>query len=348
MKSKESREIILSILFLLLCPDVFCQTSKDFNSVYESLRHYWYCKVIGCEKGKPYSNTIPYNPKFYTDSSRIQLLKILNNEREQGESYRLAKLSIDKYIDSEIENLIQLKDNLQLSQKQKKLTQDRLDSLIKIRELKSDTIFAYQQSIKKREDEILHMRIDNLLILVAGLTNDRRYVPILLKAVLDTVHFDQITVKLVLARFNEEPFHNEMIAHNRFDQKYVSGVKGDHFKLSEYFSQLSRNLLYISSQESFLELSKFLPTELRVTDRRALNMEDAGYSPVSRQAFESIVEKLNNKEIKEYLNRYSKAFNIFGKYNVPQETPIEKKHILFLKNWMQQNVNNYDIVGSVN
>lgn len=345
MKRDKNKVQMMFFLMIMMCSNVTAQIFKDKDRqiVYESLKHYWYCKVMDCDRGNPFPDNIPYHPNQLNDSARIELLRILENNLTEEYKQELAKLSVRKFIETEISNLTKSRKNPELLPRHKKSLQKRLDSLTKITQIKADTFPPYQQAVAKRGEEISRIKIDNNLILVSGLTDDRRYVPILLKVIGDSISYDQAVVELALARFKEEPFHLEMINRFTFNEEFIKEIKGDHFKLGDYFSRLSRNLTYISSQESLLELSKFLPTELKVTDKRAINMGDVGYSPVSRQAFEMIVEKLNNTEIKQYIAKHPKSFNVFGKFNVPQETAIEKKHVLFLQKWMKDNYGQYEI-----
>ena len=323
----------------------YAQNNKDKNSlIQESLRNYWHCKIIGCEKGLPFFNFIPYDRRYYNDSSKNELLILLEREITDKELVEFAKLSVRKYINSEVNSLKKSNENLQLSTKQRKLVQKRLDSLETILKSDSDTFPLYEKAVKKRKTEISRFKIDDTIILLSGLLDDKLFVPVLKRKLNDSIHFNSFAIKLALARLMEQPFHSEMVKYLNVDTELINRMKNDHLELSDYFSSISSDLIYISSQQSLMELSKFLPVELKVADKRVLLMDDSGYSPVSRQAFEAIVNKIENKELREYVIKNSNELNVpLTRQNVRQETSIEKKHIIFLQNWMKRNFGSYQI-----
>ncbi len=334
--------------FFFSMASCFAQDKEDERIqqvVYESLVHYHYCKSVGCEDNKPYPNDIPTIRKWYNEVSKNELLKLLENKWPEEEKQELAELSVRKYLETEIRNLTKSRENPELLPKYKKSMQKRLDSLVKITQIKADTFPPFQQAIKKRKKELDDLKLDDRLIRMAGLLDDPRYIPVLRQAMGDSIHFNQQELKIALARFKVEPYHSDMIKFYSIDTKVINKKKINHRELNRYYNSKRSVLLYISTQESIWELSKFLPVELKVTDSRTLNSDDVGYSPVSRRAFEDIAGRLDNKVIKDYVSANSNELNVNPiKFRVLQETPINKKHITFLQKWLQENYGRYELV----
>lgn len=342
-------------IFLVLCASLLFEASLQAQNkedermrqvVHQSLVHYRYCKVVGCENGKPYPSYITPTRIWFNEASRAELLRLLENQWTASEKQELAEKSVRKNLEIRLSNLAKSKENPELLPRFKKSLQKQLDSLTKVSQMvRPDTFPPYQQAIEKRVQEIEQLKLDDVLIYVAGFLDDTRYVPVLKNAIGDKIHYDQHTVKLALARLKVEPYHSEMLKHYEIDLNYIKKVKKNHRQLSSYYDEKSSGLLYILSQESILEIGNFLPVELKVTDSRVLNTSDVGYSPISRRTFEDIASRLANKEILDYAKSNINELNVNPtEFRISQEEPIDKKHITFLQRWLKANYGRYELV----
>lgn len=281
----------------------------------------------------------------YNEASKNELLKVLENRRTDDEIKVLSEIKTRELFDQRILDLQRLQSNKDLSERQKSKINAQLDTLRKIVATKDTTHPEYLAAIAVQRRAIEQLKVDNQMILVAGMLDDNRFIPVLKKAIGDSIHFDQLSVKLALARLKEEPFHSSMLNYYRVDPNKIASLRSNHYSLHEYFRTISIGLVYIRSQESILELAKFLPVELKVTDPVAINSDDVGYSPVSRQAFEAITWNLNNQEVKDYIKANLNELNINAiQGQVSQESPISKKHTIWLENWLQKNFGKYELI----
>ncbi|HZY78513.1 MAG TPA: hypothetical protein VFE50_03255 [Cyclobacteriaceae bacterium] len=315
---------ILKSLILILAQTAFAQIKTDLSSFPEHT---------------------PFDRAYYNEASKNEVLKRLQNTWTDEEKHELSQQAARAHFETEIAELRQLLERRDLSEGQGNKIKQQLDTLQMIINTNRITHPLYRAAVEAKMKAIDRHRVDDRLILLAGFLDDKRYVPVLRNAIGDSIHYAQHHVKLALARLNEEPFYSEMIAFYRVDYNKIQKLKSDHYELNQYFFDLCRGLLYIRSQESILELGNFLSAELKVTDPVAINSEDVGYSPVSRQAFEAITRLLNNEDIKAYLKSNPKELNVNPiQRTVSQEAPISKRHVIWLDNWMKKNFGRYEIL----
>lgn len=325
-------------LFLFSIAPSFAQDKEDERMkqvAYESLVHYRYCKVLGCENSKPYPNDIPPTRKWYNEASKSELLKLLENNWAEEEKQELAEKSVRKHLETEIRNLTKSRENPELLLRHKKSLQKRLDSLTKITQIKADTFPPYQQAVEKRKKELDNLKLEDQLIRIAGLLDDPRYIPVLRQAIGDSIHYDQHKVKLALARLGQEVYFREMLIHYSVDENYIKRNKKSHSNLYGYYDSKSSGLIYLCTQESFKELAKFLNAE-----RGTLNRFDVDVLvyPIYKTAAADIFNKIKNDDLSSYLKR---EFPNHGGY---LESVLNDKHITFLQKWLKENYGRYELV----
>jgi hypothetical protein len=324
--------------FLFSIASCFAQDKEDERMqqvVYRSLVHFHHCKVLGCEASDPYPNSLPPIRKWYSEASKNELLKLLENKWSDQEKRELAEKSVRKYLEIEIGNLTKSKDNPDILPRHKKVLQKRLDSLMKVTKIKIDTFPSYQSAIEKRMRGFEELKLDDQLIRIAGLLDDMRYTPVLKKAIGDSIHYGQLITKLALARLGQENYYREMLHQYSVDDNFIKKNKKNHNVLYEYYSSKSGGLIYLCTQESIKELGKFLNAGKGIPIK--LDSDVLMY-PTYKTAAVEIINKIKNDD---FVNYFRKELPNDRGY---MESVLKDEHITFLQKWLRENYGRYELV----
>lgn len=328
---------IIILIFSIQTAAVAGQDADDIKRrqvILESLSHYNYCRVLGCSNGLPYPNDIPLVRKYYNDSLKAKILFLLKDRWANNELENLALLSVEKQLALEIDLLSKSRENPNLSSRQRKSLVKRLDSLMTIHNQPKDTVVKYQQAIKKKRQQISLLKTENHLIKIAGIVDDTVFSPVLERALKDTILYDQHTLKLALGRLGSPLHEKEMLKFYSYDGGFIHRNRDDHLVLSEYYRNKSDGLLYLSTQASILELSKFLSVERKNYKHKSHDVIDY---PVYKVCVADLIGKIENPDFKEFFKK-----QLPSSYGYI-ESVISERHIEFIESWFKTNYGSYII-----
>jgi hypothetical protein len=120
-------------------------------------------------------------------------------------------------------------------------------------QLETDSITNFLKSERLKNLEKYHaFKVSGDIVLTAAYLNITSAIPILRKALLDSLHYSKLYVELALARFGDGTLQKKIIAENGYNKE----LNGDEWL--KYFYKAARNLLFISTQESIFQLNNWL------------------------------------------------------------------------------------------
>lgn len=203
--------------------------------------------------------------------------------------------------------------------------------------LKLDTteiyIKLYNEIVEKERvelrEEYLKEKLERnslrYLAYLCGYIGDKRFIKPLIEALDNPEDFVKETVIEALARMRVEPYYSDYVKQRTRTLEQIKKRKPD-FPI--------KDLVYvIGTQESFLELSKYLlsdcPYTITIIDDRTAGTSNAAYTPISYEAFYLIKDNIKNEDLQKIINKNHIS-------DVPEMATQ-------LYNWMQKNYGNYKI-----
>lgn len=271
---------------------------------------------------------------IYDKSMRARILQLLRNEYKQQELDTLVnrhmKFAIDTYMQQAIDlckfdTLSIYKntyDSIVSSQIKSRVSQKHLYDKTVFITLRLDTTKCYNNVINKAKESISnqYQNEDNndltIIAELAGHLGDKEFVQLLIAA-LDNPNFQRNKVIEALVRMKVEPYYSNFIkSHTLTLEQIKSGSKVDIDVLSSI----------LRSQQSFLELSKYLfSEEPYIYEISEIGTVVGQY--YYQRAYELIVDNIENKDLQQLVK---------GIY------PFESKEIRQqLYQWMQNNYRKY-------
>lgn len=330
------------LFFLLLGMPAFAQNREDSlrwkrleeqeiaqgkDSVYQRLLRMKSPDHFFSSRGLGY-----YTRPYFTAASKELLVELLKNDWLTQEQKRtIAKKQVWQQIESTIKTSTEVaRDTLTyrgFSKERRAGFKKRADSLQRLKNLNTDTIPAFQQAITRVLESIETRQVANELVYTAGMLDDERYIPVLKRALNDTVHFAQQAVKMALARYGIAPYSKDMLAVHRIKPEILKKGKSDsEARLYEY-NEAGPSLLYLLSQESIKEYSKLL----RLEHFKRIDADDYSLYSVPNNVLVGLNWVILNEDIQSYL----------ASINLPDN--VKKEHIQWVIKWLDKNYGKYKL-----
>jgi hypothetical protein len=195
---------------------------------------------------------------------------------------------------------------------------NKLDSLLK--KARKEAAFSYMHDDYSDLSSIAEL---------CGYVNDKRFVQPLIEALNKPNNFRKEVVIKALARMKIEPYHTNLLKENTHSiSEVLSGISIDYALFSDV----------LRSQESFLELSKYLKSDITCLNVVDEDVRRRHGDELKFCILRVIYDNLENADMK------ASVGNGADKINVPYDITHEwDAAIVTLYNWMQKNYGKYQI-----
>jgi hypothetical protein len=282
---------------------------------------------------------------IYDDEMRDRIVQLMRNEYREDELDTLVNRLVDRYpIQYENYAMEACKfdtlpffkaalDSFYLELKNKAIKNigyPHMHTYEVFKLLKLDTTEIFRQTynkIIKREKESVRERFltdtryrHSDLAKLCGYIGDKRFIPVLIEALAKPDNFNQKVVLEALARMRVEPYYSDYVKLRmpRTLERIKQGRPG--FSIEDF-------IYVIGTQEAFLELSKYLLSNVAYTWDTSDEL-GATPHPISNSAFYLIQDHIENEDLQGIMK------------NKDPEDPVALKQTY---DWMQKNYGKYKI-----
>jgi len=276
---------------------------------------------------------------IYDEEMRVRIIQLMNNEFNeaeldtlvdrkinlnlfgyQNEAYDLCKFDTIQLFKNKLDSFyldLKLKNTKDL---QYKFTYQY--DVFRLMQLDTTTVFMTNynkviknDSIRIRNEYLVSTNYNYTYIAeLCGYINDKRFIKPLINALKKPGNFDSVKVIESLVRMKVEPYYKNYIKSRTRSLNQI--------KKGEFDFEIKDFVFVLNTQESFLELSKYL-----LSDTPYLFFSDDTSLPVSYEATSLIKDFIENEDIQQLVKTDS----------------YTKDNLLKIYNWMQKNYRKYKI-----
>ncbi|MBL6445696.1 hypothetical protein JMN32_05210 [Fulvivirga sp. 29W222] len=331
------RLTFIGLVLLISSSYLFGQDTLRINEkqrrIQEYLEKYRYCQAgyYSCRGLGPLEG----DSILYTSKSKDRIFELLKNEWLDEELELISINQLKEKLQKDIDFLKQIiGDTIKypFAKEKRHEFEERLDSLSSIKDqpIKSNVyLMAHLNEIQKT---LADQKVEDKIILISGSIKDARYLEVLKGALGDSLHYNQNAVRLALARMGDRPSLVDVLDRNRIELPYKpnNDKRGMYNPIRDY-QERSPALLYLNTQESVLELSKWLSLTSSKYEVEAIS-HTGTYVPIANYAAEDLVNVILNPDFKK---RFSSKY-----YSINSFNPSDLK---FIKKWVQENYGKYKL-----
>ena len=303
----------LTFFFLsfFMCESIFSQHSY----IWHNKHPYSYNQLYESIKNKP---IIAPQPRYFikgkniNDSIKNRLLYLLNC------NWTLAEF--DNYVNKQYEDIIQDSSTIEYAQQKAKNNNPKFLFLV-------DSVrMAERQDIITQMKKKDFFKVNDNIVYTVAFLDYQEAIPILSKALNDSIHYNKEAVQLALARFGNKEYQKNIIS----TCIYNSSLDGRNWERD--YQAKSQKLIMIATQESIYQLNNWLDT----TKTIAFVAGGRSRKKLSNWVVMNLFDIIENKDF------YDTAWSFISKEDYPDEWNNNNLAV-FCKKWLIENKGKYII-----